>query len=133
MEIFIILAGGVCGALITFLLNNQLQLGGVMASSGISMIAAGFFFIFPNMLSPYLTINLPIVIMGASFIGMATLRIVSQLWIIGVSGLFFSLIYLFTGTFFEGYGGSLGSTAAISLCSVYALDQLKDKILPLSK
>jgi len=127
------MVGGICGALFTYVLNNHLQLGGVMASSGISIIVAGFFYIFPEILSPYLTINLPLVIMGASFIGMATSRIISQSWIIGVSGLIFSLIYLFTGSFFDGFGGSLGSTAAIALGSVYALNQLKNKISLLSK
>lgn len=125
MNITLILIAGVISALSTFYLNNQLQLGGVMASAGISVIAGGFFYLFPELLNPYLTESLPLIIMGASFIGMATYRIIKQIWIIGIAGLFFSLIFLFTGSFFDGFGGNLGTTAAISLCSAFTINHLK--------
>jgi len=121
MDLVIILIAGIFGALSTFYLNNTLQLGGVMASSGISILFGAFFFVFPNLINEYLTTHIPIVIMGASFIGMASSKIIHQAWVIGISGIIFSTIYLLTGTFFEGYGGGLGTTAAISLCAVYAL------------
>ena len=89
MEIAIVLISGIFGALATFYLNNQLPLGGVMASAGISVVAGGLFYIFPEVLNNYLTTNIPMVIMGASFIGMATSRIIKQNWIIGLSGLAF--------------------------------------------
>ena len=124
MELAIILISGIIGALLTFYLNNRLQLGGVMASAGVSVVAAGFFYIFPDILNEYLKTNIPIVIMGASFIGMATSRVIRQHWVIGVSGFIFSVIFLFTGSFFDGFGGSLGTTAAISLICVFALRKL---------
>lgn len=123
----VILGSGIFFALATFYLNNKLQLGGVMASAVISIVTALFFKVLPEVFSVFLTTNIPIVAMGGSFIGMASFRIVSKYWIIGISGLFFSIIYLVTGSFFEGFGGSLGTTAAISLAAVYALD----KLLPL--
>ena len=115
---------GVFGATSTFYLNNKLQFGGVLASSVVAVIAGGLFYIFPTLLNENLSLNIPIVIMGASFVGMATNRVIKSSWIIGVSGFIFSTIYLLTGPFFEGYGGSLGTIAAISLCSVYSLSGL---------
>ena len=126
MDIGIILLSGIFGAMVTFYLNNHLQLGGVMASAGISVLAGSFFFLFPDLLNEYLTQNVPLVIMGASFIGMATSRIVRKLWPIGVSGFIFSVIFLLSGNFFAGFGGSLGTTAAISLISVLGFKKLKE-------
>jgi len=128
MDIAIILIAGIFGAPVTFYLNNKLQLGGVMASAGISVLTAGLFFIFPEILNNYLNTNIPVVVMGASFIGMAASRIIHQFWIIGLSGFIFSVIFLLTGSYFDGFGGSLGTTAAISLGSVYALKQIKNPL-----
>ena len=121
MDTLIILASGIIFALLTFLLNNRFQLGGVMASAGVSVATALFFHLFPKLLNENLTDLIPVVAMGASFIGMASSRIIRKYWVIGVSGLVFSFIFLFTGSFFEGFGGGLGTTAAISLISVYGL------------
>lgn len=128
MEFTIILISGIAGALITFYLNNQLQFGGVMASAGVSVCAGGFFFIFPDVINEYLTTNIPLVMMGSSFIGMATSKVIYRFWTIGLSGCMFSVIFLFTSPFFEGFGGSLGTIAAISLFSIYAIAQARNKI-----
>ena len=126
MDTGIILLSGIFGAMVTFYLNNHIQLGGVMASAGVSVLAGSFLFLFPDFLNEYLTENVPLVIMGASFIGMATSRIVRKLWLIGVSGFIFSVIFLLSGIFFEGFGGSLGTTAAISLISVLGFKKFKE-------
>ncbi|MUP41008.1 hypothetical protein FLP08_00335 [Gramella aestuarii] len=124
MDITVILISGILFALLTFYLNNRLQLGGVMASAGVSVLTAAFFHFFPELLNAELTNTIPVIAMGASFIGMASSRIIKKYWIIGVAGLFFSFIFLVTGTFFEGFGGSLGTTAAISLAAVCGIFQL---------
>lgn len=127
MEVTIILLSGFIGAVATFYLNNRLQLGGVMASAAISVIAGGFFHFFPNLFDEYYTLNIPLVIMGASFVGMASSRVIRKYWIIGISGIIFSVLYLYTGSFFVGFGGGLGTTAAISLCSSYVLKGFQSK------
>lgn len=127
MYIAIIIISGFIAALATFYLNNRLQLGGVMASAAISVIAGGFFHFFPNLFDEYYTINIPLVIMGASFVGMASSRVIRKYWIIGISGIIFSVLYLYTSSFFEGFGGGLGTTAAISLCSSYVLKRFQSK------
>jgi hypothetical protein len=126
MDIIILLISGVFGAVITFYLNNNLQLGGVMASAGVSVFAGAFFYLFPDLLNPHLTENIPLIVMGASFIGMATFRVIRNYWIIGISGFIFSVIFLLTGSFFEGFGGGLGTTAAISLGAAYGIIILKN-------
>ncbi|MDR5590528.1 hypothetical protein [Christiangramia sp. SM2212] len=128
MEISIIIFSGITGALLTFYLNNSLQLGGVMASAGVSVLAGGLFHLFPDISTGYLSNNIPLVVMGCSFIGMASSRIIKKYWVIAVSGLFFSTIYLLTGSYFEGFGGSLGTTAAISLCTTFAINQSIKKL-----
>ncbi len=127
MQVAIIIISGFIAALATFYLNNRLQFGGVMASAAISVLAGGFFHFFPNLFSDYYTTNIPLIAMGASFIGMATSKVISQYWIIGLSGIIFSVLYLCTGSFFEGFGGGLGTTAAISLCSAYVIKEFKRK------
>ncbi|WP_026934214.1 hypothetical protein [Christiangramia echinicola] len=132
MDTLIILVAGVFGAISTFYLNNKLQLGGVLASSLIAVIAGGLFHFFPALLNENLTVNIPLVIMGASFNGMATNRVIKRFWIIGVSGLIFSILYLLTGSFFDGFGGSLGTMAAISIITVYSIDYIRKKLSPSS-
>lgn len=129
MNFFILIISGLAGALSTFYLNNRLGLGGVLASSAISVISAGFFFLLPGLTSSYLTANIPLVIMGTSFIGMASQKLIQNAWVIAISGLLFPVIFLLSGSFFEGYGGSLGTTAAISLSAVYVISRfsLKNK------
>ncbi len=130
MEILILLTSGILGAVITYLVNNRLQLGGVMASAGISVLVSLLFLVFPELLSDYLTINIPPIVMGASFIGMATERVIPKLWIIGLAGSIFPVIFLLSGSFFEGFGGSLGTTAALSLSTMYGFNIIRKKLLP---
>ena len=127
-HIFILIFGG-SWALLTFYANNKLQLGGVMASAGVSVLAAIFFKLFPEILSPNLTETIPFVAMGASFVGMASSRVIKNSWMIGMAGLLFSFLLLTGSPFFEGFGGSLGTSAAIALGSVYGLNELKNKCL----
>lgn len=124
MNLTVIIIAGFLAAGITFLLNNRLKLGGVIASAGISVAGGLFFYLFPDLLNEYLSENLPAVLMGASFVGMASEKVVPKLSIILFSGILFSVIYLLTGPFFEGFGGSLGTSAAISLIAMMGLKSL---------
>ena len=128
MEIFILLISGLLGAVVTFYLNNRLPLGGVMSSSLVAVVAACIFIIFPSLTNEFLSTHIPLVIMGASFVGMATFEVIQQYRIIALSGILFSIIYLFSSSFFEGFGGGLGTTAAISLYAVLASKDLKKSV-----
>ncbi|MUP47470.1 hypothetical protein E0K83_17140 [Gramella sp. BOM4] len=132
METAVILISGIIFALFTFYLNNRLQLGGIMASAGISVFVALIFRFNPNLLHPYLTNTIPVICIGASFVGMASSRVVRKSSTIGVAGLIFSIIFLIGSPFFEGFGGSLGTSAAIALGSVLGLKHLKTYLLKFS-
>lgn len=125
MNSLIIAFAGTLAALITFFVNNNLKLGGIAASAGVAVISGLWFYLFPDVLNHFLTKNLPLVIMGASFVGMASKEVIGRTWMIPLAGLLFSLIYLITGSSFQGFGGSLGTTAAISLFSIYILTRIK--------
>ncbi|MEH6305900.1 hypothetical protein RYH73_09625 [Olivibacter sp. CPCC 100613] len=109
----------------TFYLNEHLKQGPIRSSAVLSLIVATFFFLFPQLLSPYLTTNIPLVFIGSSFIGMVSTRLISNYFLIGAAGLIFCIVYLNTSSFFHGYGGALGTSAAISLLAVLSLPILK--------
>ncbi|WP_299755655.1 hypothetical protein [uncultured Pontibacter sp.] len=112
---------GVLAAISTYFLNVRLKQGPVRASALLSLVVGLVFYFFPDLLSPHLTANIPVVFIGASFIGMVSSNVVSNYLLVGVSGLIFSLIYLNTSKFFAGYGGGLGTAACISLLVAISL------------
>ncbi|MBI6116536.1 hypothetical protein [Salegentibacter maritimus] len=115
MEILILFITGIISALLTYIVNNKHRQGAVRASAGLSLLVGLFFYFFPEIFSPYLTKNIPIVFIGATFIGMVSSKILSSYLLVGFSGFIFSIIYLNASPFFKGYGGALGTTASISV------------------
>ncbi|MFV8224331.1 hypothetical protein [Christiangramia aquimixticola] len=119
-----VIISGIYGAIATYLLNHEFSMGAVRASALISFTGALPFHFVTEPFYGELGSVIPIVIMGASFIGMASKEIGNNLKTMGVSGLLFGLIFLSTGDFFNGYGGSLGTTAAIALGATLGLKRL---------
>ncbi|MDX1426587.1 MAG: hypothetical protein R3206_02070 [Salegentibacter mishustinae] len=115
MEISILFFTGIISAILTYVVNNKYRQGAVRASAGLSLLVGLFFYFFPELFSPYLTKNIPIVFIGATFIGMVSSKILPSYLLVGFSGFIFSIIYLNASPFFKGYGGALGTTAAISV------------------
>lgn len=115
MEISILFLTGIISAILTYIVNNKYRQGAVRASASLSLLVGLFFYFFPELFSPYLTKNIPIVFIGATFIGMVSSKILSSYLLVGFSGFLFSIIYLNASPFFKGYGGALGTTAAISV------------------
>ncbi|MBE7641138.1 hypothetical protein GUB10_12415 [Salegentibacter sp. BLCTC] len=115
MEILILFITGIISALLTYIVNNKHRQGAVRASAGLSLLVGLFFYFFPEIFSPYLTKNIPIVFIGATFIGMVSSKILPSYLLVGFSGFIFSIIYLNASPFFKGYGGALGTTASISV------------------
>lgn len=115
MEISILFLTGIISAILTYVVNNKYRQGAVRASAGLSLLVGLFFYFFPELFSPYLTKNIPIVFIGATFIGMVSSKILPSYLLVGFSGFIFSIIYLNSSPFFKGYGGALGTTAAISV------------------
>ena len=115
LEQIILIITGIVSATLTYLVNNKYEQGAVRASAGLSLIVGLFFYLFPELFSAYLTKNIPIVFIGATFIGMVSSKVLQNIFLIAIAGFIFSIIYLNTSHFFKGYGGALGTTAAISV------------------
>lgn len=115
METSILFFTGIISALLTYIVNNKYGQGAVRASAGLSLLVGLFFYLFPEIFTPYLTKNIPIVFIGATFIGMVSSKVLPSYLLVGFSGFIFSIIYLNESPFFKGYGGALGTTAAISV------------------
>lgn len=120
------LAGGL-SSIITFVLQVNFKQGAVRASALVGVLVGVFVLIFPNLLSPYLTKNLPLVCFGASFIGMVSSKVLSNYFLIGISGMVFTFIFLNTSSYFEGFGGGLGSAACIALLVTLSFPILRKK------
>jgi len=115
IEQFILFLLGGISAMFTFFLHVDLKQGPVRASALVGVFVGVFVLLFPNVLSAYLTKNVPLVCFGASFIGMVSSKVLSNYFLIGLSGIVFTIIFFNTSSFFEGFGGGLGSAACIAL------------------
>ena len=128
METLIIFITAIAGVLLTFISGKYLDHGAVKASAGLSLLVGIFFYIIPDFLSPFLTHNIPLVFMGASFVGMVSHKIVHNYWSLTFAGIIFSVLYLNTGSYFEGFGGALGTTASISVIVMMGMGLLQRRL-----
>lgn len=108
-------------AMLTFYVNEDLKQGPVRSSAMLSLVVAVYFHYFAGTTDSYLAKNIPLVFIGASFIGMVSVRLLSNYLLIGIAGMIFCLIFLHTSRFFNGYGGALGTSACISLLAVLSI------------
>ena len=118
---------GLVAALVAYILNNNYKMGIVVGAALPSLIFA--LLILPC--EPYLplsfTTEAPVIFYGAAFIGMASNKILSSYVLIGIAGLLFTFIYLFTSPYFDGFGGALGTTAALCFLPVWGIKLLLNK------
>ena len=123
-QLILFIVGGF-SAILTFFLHVDLNQGPVRASSLVGVLVGIFALLCPDLLSPYLTKNLPLVCFGASFIGMVSSKVLSNYFLIGFSGIVFTIIFFNTSSFFNGFGGGLGSAACIALLVSLSLPLLR--------
>lgn len=124
---FILLIIGGLSAVFTFVLQHTYKQGAVRASAIVGVLVGLFVLIFPNVLSPFFTKNLPLVCFGASFVGMVSSKILSNYFLIGLSGAVFTIIFINTSAFFYGFGGGLGSAACIALLVILSIPVLRKR------
>lgn len=133
MNSFILIITGIIGAILTYFVSEKLKQGAVRASALLSIPVGLFFYFFPQLLDSYLTKNIPLVFIGATFIGMVSSEVKVSYIKLGLAGVLFSIIYIYNTNFFEGYGGSLGALALISLLAAMGISVLFSKNEKLSQ
>lgn len=101
----------------TYYISNHLRQGAVRASSLLSLIVAFGIYFLPHFFNDYLNQHVPLVFIGASFIGMTSDKLDSNIWQIAFSSIIFYIIYLLASNTFAGFGGGLGTIACISFIS----------------
>jgi len=121
MNNVIIILTGIIGATLTFYVSEKLNQGQIRASALLSLVVGLFFYFFPDLMSRYLTENIPIAFFGASFIGMVSSNVIKHYAPLAISGALFSLIYLNQPKDLDGIGGALGTSAFIALLAVIAI------------
>lgn len=120
VENVLLYLSGLLGALIPFILNNKFKMGAVLGSAVPSLFVALTFIVFPNLIAKEISDQIALIFYGAAFIGMASDKIISNLSLIAVSGLEFSFIFIYSSSYFKGYGGALGTTACVCFLTIYS-------------
>lgn len=119
-----ILITAVLGAIGTFLFHNNIKkINPIFASASLTLIVSLLCHCVEDInLIPIQQI--PYVFIGGSFIGMSTRKKAKSSLNIILASLFFSLIYIKSSQFFQGYGGALGLSACISVLIVITSSKL---------
>ena len=86
------------GTLLTFYINNSLELGGVVASSMVGLLGPIFF---PKIQRA---------IFCGSFAGMASTMIFTNVWWVALAGILSGLLLAFSREIYDGFGGKLGAS-----------------------
>ncbi|MFT4205318.1 MAG: hypothetical protein QM610_15545 [Chitinophagaceae bacterium] len=120
---FIILTS-IIGAVLTFYVNEHLKQGPVRASALLSLVVGIVFYLSKNKLPDDIVHNIPVAFIGSSFIGMVSSKALRHIGLVAFSGFVFSLIYINTSHFFNGYGGALGTSASIAVMATMCIPVL---------
>ncbi|WP_313578374.1 hypothetical protein [Chishuiella sp.] len=120
VEFIIFTTSSILATLVTYVLNIHLKQGPVRASALIALFVGGFFHFFPTIFSTLYTQNIPLYVIGGTFIGMVSSTINISYFSLLFSPILFSVLLHFTSKLFTGYGGALGTTACISLMCTMA-------------
>ncbi len=121
MNTIILILVGALGAISTFYVSEQLKQGAVRASAALSLFVGSFFYFFPELFNSYLSQHIPLVFIGASFVGMVSKQVLSNYILLGIAGCLFGFIYTNSSDFFQGFGGGLGTSAFIALVATFGV------------
>jgi len=124
IEIIILIAVSIPGVLLTYYFNNKRGWGPVKSSALFSLLVGILIKILPITASAYLSLKIPLVFFGASFVGMVSDKIIKSYVTLAACGFFFVVIYLSISSVFTGFGGGLGTTACVSVLAGLGLDVL---------
>lgn len=118
MTTVVLVFAGIIGAISTYWVAHSLKQGVVRASALLSLIVGLFFYFFPEVVGAELTLKIPLVFCGATFVGMTGKNIEARYWVIALAGGLFSGLFMASATLFNGFGGGLGTTACVSIIAL---------------
>ncbi len=108
-EDVLIVSGVLGGALVTFFLNNHLELGSVISASLVGLFAAAF------------VGKKAVPIYCGAFVGMACQEVSGSFYSIVLAGLLTGGLFLINKSYFQGFGGKLGTIAFTGCLAVIFL------------
>lgn len=114
----------ILGAFLTFLVSTKYKQGPVRASALLTLFVASTCSLFSKLFSEDIANQIPWVFFGASFVGMTSSKLTRNYTSIIFAGIVFGFIYTVSPTFFNGYGGALGTAACISILVVIGMNNL---------
>ena len=120
LQFVVLLLCSVSATLLTYEINIRFKQGPVRASALIALFVGGFFYFFPNLLPEFYTKNIPLYLIGGTFIGMVSSAINISYVSLILSPILFAVLLHYTSKVFNGFGGALGTTACIALMCTMA-------------
>ena len=115
----------VVGAVVTVVLSVRLDLGAVVGSAAVGLVAGlGF----PALVAGGATFAT--VAFCASFIGMSSTERLADERLVAVAGVLCGLVFVFVSPAFVGAGGKLGTIAFVSAVSTVGLTELYESTVP---
>ena len=113
----------VIAALLTYVMSIRIRQGPVLGSAFIGFYLGAVLLFFPT-LPPVL----PVVAIGATFVGMSSMARLPHEGYVALAGGLFALLFIFSAPYFNGAGGKLGTIAFISSLSLAASHTTINKI-----
>ena len=110
-----ILVISVVAAVLTYVMSIRLRQGPVLGSAFM-----GFYLGAVLMFFPAVPAVLPVVAIGATFVGMSNMARLPHEGYVALGGVLFALLFIFSAPYFNGAGGKLGTIAFISSLSIAA-------------
>lgn len=127
MQYLILYIVATIGSCSTFWLSTKAKQGPVRASALVTLPIALLFYVYPQLVEEYLTKNIPIVLIGATFVGMVSAQKLNTYLGLIIATLLYCTIFINTSKFFTGYGGALGTSACIAIVVTLCIPYLSSK------
>ena len=108
------------GALITFIINSELETGPVIAAAFIGTLASFTPFVFRKSKNKFFN-EIPPAIYSGTFVGMTSVNIGASYVFIILSGFVAGILYVLATNTFVGVGGKLGTVAFGGVAVVFLL------------
>src|SRR5690606_39119505 len=115
------------GTFVTYGVNIKAKQGPVRASALVALATGLFFYVFQDSLPVFYVANIPMYIVGGSFIGMVTSTTHINRYSLAFSAGVYAFLLWFAARKFDGFGGSLGLLACVALMCTMALPMLTQK------